>query len=141
MTKSTDIVAIGWNGWKSTTDNCVIYYYDMTTGEFADTANAVKVAPKNDQGGIGGAGYKIDTRPTGTNMFASKGSGNYYVKSDVHAMKDFYYYLGYGHTQLTVQPSFTVSASGATASVTFSSGVNEIDMKNNNGEPVIPNVN
>lgn len=140
MSKSEDIVAIGWNGWWATSENCYVRYYDMTTGDFVTSKSLTKVSPDGNQGGIGGIGYKFKLRPLNTNSFAQKGEGSAYVQSDTHTQKDFFYYLSYGHTQLTASPSFSVSSSDVSAGVTFSAGVIEMDFDNNDGKPVVAKV-
>ncbi len=130
LAQSNDIVAVGWNGWSITSRSSSIRYFDMTSHAYKENRSGTKISPSSASGGIGGAGYKFPVVPTSSNLFAKNGQVTFKLKSDVHAMKDFYYYVAYGHTQLTVSPSFSVSANGITPAVVFNSGVKELSPKN-----------
>lgn len=129
MSQSNDLIAAGWNDFAITSKSCKVKYYDMTSGEYKRTVNATAKSPNSLSTGTTGAGYVIDLVDSAKNQFAKKGSGYYNLKSDVHTKKDCYYVIGYGHTQLSVSPNFSVSKSGLNISISLSSGVNLLDSK------------
>lgn len=134
MSTSTDLVGASWNSWAITSRSSSIKYYDMTTGAYKKTTAATKKDPTG-AGAIGGAGYKFPLRISSENLFARNGQVTFKLKSDVHDLKDFYYYVAYGHTVLTVSPSFSVSGSGPNVELAFGSGVNELSPRQGHKVP------
>lgn len=134
MSTSTDLVGASWNSWAITSRSSSIKYYDMTTGTYKKTTAATQKDPTG-AGTIGGAGYKFPLRISSENLFARNGQAIFKLKSDVHDLKDFYYYAAYGHTVLTVSPSFSVSGSGLNVGLSFGSGVNELSPRQGHRVP------
>ena len=136
MSTSTDLVGASWNSWAITSRDSTIRYFDMTTGAYKKATAGTKKDPTG-AGTIGGAGYKFPLRISSENLFARNGQVTFKLKSDVHDLKDFYYYVAYGHTVLTVSPSFSVSGSGPNVGLSFGSGVNELSPKQGHKVPKI----
>lgn len=120
---STDIVGIAMNGWVTTGDSCVVNYYNMTTGKLSRVTPADKVKAKNGNKELNGVGYKFAEAVNANNEYAKHGSGWITLKTDVHALKDCYYSISYGHTQLNLSVNFSVGWSGIEPVVNFNSGV------------------
>ena len=114
------------NGWAVTSDSCVVNYYDMTTGKLSRVTPADRVKAKTADKGLTGIGYKFAEAVAANNEYAQHGSGWVKLKTDVHALKDCYYSISYGHTQLSLSVDFSVGCSGLEPVVNFKSGVKKI---------------
>lgn len=75
-----------------------------------------------DGNGVLGAGHKFSESLSDNYYYAKSGTGYFKVKSDVHAKKDFYYYIAYGHSQLIASINFSVGIGGGDASISFTTG-------------------
>lgn len=70
-----------------------------------------------------GAAHCIDMAVKDNYYKVKRGGGTFDIRSDVHAKKDFTYYLEYGHSTLSINPSFSIGTGGASFSISFSNGV------------------
>lgn len=114
-----DMVAVAWNNWAVTNNTSSIYYYNINTGALYTTKAATF---SQDGNGVAGAGHKFNVSLSDNYYYAKHGSGSFTVRSDVHEKTDFYYYIAYGHSQLTASINFSVGISGADASISFTTG-------------------
>lgn len=115
--KLTDMVAVSWNNWAVTDNYCTVVYYNKTTGKAVDNRQATYTTDGN---GLKGAAHKFSMAINDNADYAKSGAGYFKIKSDVHAKKDCYYYIAYGHKTLTANISFSVGTGGADGSITFS---------------------
>ncbi len=136
MSTSTDIVAASWNDWEIVSRSSTIKYYDMTTGSYEKSTTGTRKDPTS-SGGIAGAGYTFPLRISKENLFAKNGKVSLNLISDVFSRKVFYFYAAYGHTVLSVSPSFALSGSGINVGIEFSSGVEKLSPKKGNSTPKV----
>ena len=87
------------------------HYYTTKSATFSQDGN-----------GVLGAGHKFSESLSDNYYYAKSGTGYFKVKSDVHAKKDFYYYIAYGHSQLIASINFSVGIGGGDASISFTTG-------------------
>lgn len=118
--KMIDLVAVSWNSWAIEYQMSDISYYGVDTGEAYTTISGTFTQDGN---GVEGAAHKFNVL-IDDYYYAKRGVGRFDVRSDVHAEKDFFYYLEYGHSQVSMsQPSFSVGSGGMDGSISFSFGV------------------
>ncbi len=128
--KTQDMVAVSWNDWYVENDMGWVDYYAQNTGAY-HTSTFPEYT--NDGNGMTGAGHKIDMTMDDNYYYAKQGHGYFDVRSDVHAQKDFYYHIEYGHSELWPTISFSVSLKGGfDGSISFSSRVNPVAKKTGN---------
>jgi ribosomal protein S8 len=84
-----DMIAVSWNVWAVESQVSYVNYYHINTGVALATLSATYTQDGN---GTSGAAHKFSMR-YGDYYYARSGSGNFDVRSDVHAKKDFYYYI------------------------------------------------
>ena len=116
-----DMVAVAWNNWYLLQNTSNINYYSLYSGAFYTDTTAEYCEPTN--GYWLGGGHRFDMTMTDNTYYAKSGGGSFKVQSDVHAMKDFYYYIEYGHAIVSPNISFGVSISyppSASATISFS---------------------
>lgn len=121
--KKQDIVVGSWNDWAVTDDYGTVTYYKKSTGKATSSATATSATDGN---GLRGRAHKFKMSANDNTEYAKQGAGYFKVKSDVHAKKDFYGRVTYGHTKLSMQVSFTVTPTGASPGVSFSMGTSKI---------------
>lgn len=118
--KMRDIIAFSWNTWTVTENMSEISYYHINTG---DAYKSLPGEYHDDGNKTEGACHKFAVL-LDDYYYAKRGVGRFEVKSDVHAMKDFYCYIEYGHSQIVMSwPTFSIGSSGTDASIRFSLGV------------------
>ena len=118
--KMIDLIAVSWNDWIVEYEMSEISYYGVHTGE---TYTSLEGVFSEDSNGTVGAAHKFNML-IDDYYYAKRGVGRFDIRSDVHAEKDFFYYLEYGHSQVVMStPSFTVGSGGADGSISFSLGV------------------
>lgn len=117
--KMQDMVAASWNNWAVTNNTSSVKYYNVNTGAYYTTQSATF---SQDGNGVLGAGHKFQESLSDNYYYAKSGTGSFTLKSDVHAKKDFYYYVAYGHSQIVASISFSVGIGGGDASISFSTG-------------------
>lgn len=117
--KMKDMVAVSWNDWIVTNNSSTVKYYGINSGAYYTQESATFTQDGN---GTEGAGHKFNMSKSDNYYYAKKGSGSFSVRSDVHARKDFAYYIAYGHSQLLASISFSVGIGGGDASISFSIG-------------------
>lgn len=122
--KTQDMLAVSWNGWDVTSNVGYADYYGINSGNIYTTKAATYTEDGN---GTEGAAHKFKMAIEDNYYYAKDGGGTFTVKSDTHAKKDFYYYMEYGHSQITVSgPSFTVGTGGGSGSISFSFGTQAV---------------
>lgn len=118
--KLRDMVAVSWNDWAVEAETSYVCYSRSDTGVAAMSSTATFTQDGN---GTTGATHSFLMRDDSNSLYyASNGNGSFTIRSDVHAKKDFYYYIAYGHSQLVASISFSVSTGGGDASISFSLG-------------------
>lgn len=117
--KMQDMIAASWNNWAVTSNSSSVNYYNVNTGAYYTTKSATF---SQDGNGVLGAGHKFSESLSDNYYYAKSGTGYFKVKSDVHAKKDFYYYIAYGHSQLIASINFSVGIGGGDASISFTTG-------------------
>lgn len=117
--KMQDAVAASWNHWVVESNTSYVSYYNVNTGSFYTSTSATFTTDGN---GTEGAGHKFMVSMSDNYYYAKQGGGTFNVRSDVHAIKDFYYYLAYGHSQLLASINFSIGVGGADASISFTMG-------------------
>lgn len=131
--KMKDMIAASWNNWATTNNSSNIKYYNVNTGAY-HTQSAATFS--TDSNGTSGAGHKFNVSKSDNYYYAKSGSGSFTVRSDTHAKKDFFYYIAYGHSQLSPSINFSVGIGGADASISFSAGT--VISGSKNGSALIP---
>lgn len=135
--KMTDLVAVGWNGWTlfSTSDkqSSTIKYYNVNNGNLHSTSSGTMLNV-NDGASSSGRGHKFAVAKNDNAVYAKSGTGYFKVKSDVYAKKNFYCQAKYGHSQLSLTPTFSVSLSGISVSVSFGKKITTAGTSNVNYE-------
>lgn len=131
-----DILAVTWNNWDIESQGGYVYYYDINTGDpYTGGTNVVEV--DFDDNTTTKAGHKFHHRPPNDSSLASdycyakRGSGYFNVRSDVHTLKDFFYYIEYGHTtvQLVGDAGFSIPNSGTpgfSGSISLKTGIKKV---------------
>lgn len=117
--KMNDQVAVSWNDWDVTKQGSTVSYYNLNTAKYYAATSATYTDGGN---GIEAASHKFSMLYKNEN-YAKQGTGFFAVQSDVHEKKDMFYFTAYGHGQLALNISFSVSKGGGDASITFSKGV------------------
>lgn len=117
--KMQDAVAASWNDWAVTSQSSSVNYYVVNTGSFYSTQAATY---SSDGNGTKGAGHKFKVAIGDNYYYAKSGSGYFQLQSDVHAKKDFYYYIAYGHSQIFATINFSIGVGGGSASISFTTG-------------------
>lgn len=117
--KMQDMIAVSWNNWAVTSNSSSVNYYNVNSGAYYTTKSATF---SQDGNGVLGAGHKFSESLSDNYYYAKSGTGYFKVKSDVHAKKDFYYYIAYGHSQLIASINFSVGIGGGDASISFTTG-------------------
>ncbi len=120
--KLQDAVAVSWNDWVVESNTSYVSYYRIDGIPYTD----LPATYTTDGNGTEGAGHKFNVGLQDNLYYARSGGGSFDIRSDVHAMKDFYYYMAYGHKEYTGTISFSIGKGGADASITFS-GVSVIE--------------
>lgn len=118
--KLYDMVSVSWNDWVVENNRSVVDYFYVSSGQAYGSFPATFTQDGN---GTEGAAHKFVMQMENVLCYAKSGSGSFSVRSDVHAAKDFYYFIAYGHSRLTGNISFSVGVGGADASISFSMGV------------------
>lgn len=62
--------------------------------------------------GTKGTAHCIDMAIEDNYYKAKRGGGTFDIRSDVHAKKDFTYYLEYGHNAISINPSSSLELVG-----------------------------
>lgn len=114
-----DSVAASWNNWVVESNYSAIDYYNTQTGQYYTTCSGTFTTDGN---GTLGAGHKFPLKINDNLHYAKTGYGYFNIRSDVHALKDFFYYIAYGHSQLFPSISFSIGTGGAAFSISFTSG-------------------
>lgn len=126
--KFKDCIGVGWNGWSlfTTSDNqsSTIKYYHINSGAYygSATGSLVRATVQTN-----GAGHVFNVSANKDNLYYAKsGTGYFKVKSDVSGQKNFYYTARYGHAQISLNPSFSVSVSGINVGLSFIEKMNVV---------------
>ena len=122
--KMKDAVAASWNDWAVESNTSNVKYYNVNTGSYYSQSTATFTTDGN---GTEGAGHKFNVSMSDNYYYAKSGSGTFNIRSDVHAVKDFYYYLAYGHSELLPTINFSIGVGGASGSISFTSGTVILD--------------
>ena len=122
--KMKDIVAFAWNDWSVEAQRSNVSYMNIQTGKYIDNHPAT-YTEENVQ--TMGAAHRFNVSEDNNYSYAKTGDGSFSVKSDVHARKDMYLYASYGHSEILASaPSYSVSTSGSSLSISFSLGVSTV---------------
>jgi hypothetical protein len=114
-----DAVVASWNDWVVESKYSAIDYYNTQTGQYYTTRSGTFTTDGN---GTEGAGHKFPLKINDNLHYAKTGYGYFNIRSDVHAIKDFYYYIAYGHSEIWPTISFSIGTGGAAASISFTFG-------------------
>lgn len=126
--KLKDIVAVGWNDWKTESERSTVSYMNIETGQYIYSKSATF---SSENVATNGVAHKFSVSEDSNYSYASTGNGSFTFRSDTHCRKDLYFYASYGHSRFVMtDPSFSVSFSGFDPSVSFTGGVHEEDFKN-----------
>lgn len=126
--KLMDIVAISWNHWVVEDNRSTVNYVHYASGEYYNSLPATLSFGENENKvEVSGAAHKFIMQQDTNLYYARSGNGSFTIRSDVHAKKDIYFYIAYGHTQLLMSsPTFTVGTGGADGSISFSIGTSTV---------------
>jgi len=114
-----DAVAASWNDWEVENNSSYVSYFSVMDGSFYTTTSATY---STDGNGLEGAGHKFSAQMSDAYYYAKQGGGTFDVCSDVHVLKNFFYYIAYGHQQYGASISFSIGFGGGDASITFNTG-------------------
>ena len=120
--KMEDALAVSWNDFIVTDEMSVITYYAYEVSAPEETRSATFSI---EGCGTEGAYHKFQVQTESSTMlyrYAKTGSGHFDVRSDVHGIKDFHYYVEYGHSQVVPSISVSISGGGFSGSINFSLG-------------------
>jgi len=129
--KMQDMVAVSWNDWVVTNDKSTVKYYNTNTGKLYKSLSATY---SEDGNGTQGSGHKFKVAIEDNAYYAKMGNGTFTIKSDVFAQKNCYFYLEYGHSQVSPKINFSVGTGGASASIDFTLGAVAADFYKGNYE-------
>jgi len=126
--KTTDILAVSWNDWSLSSSSSYILYKKVGSTA-ATTGTGTLVNPS----GIlsGGRGYKFPMTKVDNSYYADRGEFTYSLSSTV-SNKTLSIYAAYGHSSISVQPSFSIPGYG---SISFSYGTSTIKEQWNERKP------
>lgn len=119
--KLKDMVAISWNSWRVTGNSSHVNYYALYSGNFYTREVAETYSPNQV---LDGAGHRFNMAKQDGYYYAKSGGGYFNVESPEYSRKDFSYYLEYGHSTVSVNIEFGISAPGGTSgTISFSRNV------------------
>jgi hypothetical protein len=116
LIKTTDIIALSWNDWTINGKTAYVTYTNIygNGSDFNRTATYVQNSGPTSYGG----GYKFAMTQSNNLYWAKSGLGIFTLYHN-HTEKDLSAYAEYGHSTITVTPTFSIPGYG---SISFSYG-------------------
>ena len=128
LVKTTDILAVSWNDWTLNSSSSYILYKKVGSTA-TTTGTGTRVNPSGTQSS--GRGYKFPMTKIDNSYYADRGEFTYSLSSTV-SNKTLSIYAAYGHSTISVQPSFSIPGYG---SISFNYGTSTIKEQWNERKP------
>lgn len=129
LVKYIDCVAVAWK----TTSGATINYIPNSNNKVVATWTKVNPNSTEPNQKTSSSTWQVNNNQSifarvamgGTNYFAYSGTGTFTMKATSGSFKEFYIDYGYGHYNVSLEPSVSVSPSGIGVSVSFKGGLND----------------